>query len=141
MKNVAYKVMGQWILVTYDTSPPTDDEARELLTIFRTIDLQRTRMRIVTKGGAPTTAQRKDINDFLQGRFFQAAVVCDVLTVRGIVTAMSWFNTGIKSFTSAEFESAMRYLGIPEIQFEVVRREVVKLQSALVVPRTSRSKA
>lgn len=140
MKNVAFKAMSQWILVVYDVNPPTDEEARELLTNFKAIDLERTRMLIVTKGGAPTTAQRKDLNDFLKGRSFQTAVVCDLIMVRGIVTAMSWFNSGVKSFTSAEFEGAMRYLGMPQSQFEVVRAEISKLQASLGVARISRSK-
>lgn len=139
MKNVAYKTMGQWILVAYGENPPTDPESHELLDIFKTLDVERTRVLIVTKGGAPTAAQRKDFNDLLQGRVFQVAVVCDLITVRGIVTAMSWFNSGIKSFTSAELDAAMRYVGIPQSHSDIVRRELAKLQSSLGKPGVNRA--
>jgi hypothetical protein len=139
VKNVAYKAVGHWFLAAYAESPPTEDEAREILRVFKSLDLDRMRTIVVTRGGAPTAAQRKELNEVLKGRVFPAAVVSDNIMVRGVVTAMSWFNSAIKVFSLSAIDDAMRYVGVPETHFVIVRSELVKLQAAVAKPRTNRA--
>jgi hypothetical protein len=139
MKNVAFKVVGDWLLAVYSENPPSEEEARLILKAFKSMDLDKMRMLVFTKGGAPTTAQRRDLNDVLRGRTFPTAVVSDAVMVRGVVTAMSWFNSAIKVFPLSATDDALRYIGIPETQYEFMRREIAKLQAELNKPGMKRA--
>src|SRR5262245_26806804 len=117
MKNLAFKVIGNWIISVHNENPPTNAECQSGIDALKKVDANRVRMLTFTKGGAPTPAQRKLLNEALQGREMQTAIVSDAHLVRGIVTAMSWFNARIKAFSSDAVEDAFHYVGIPPSQF------------------------
>jgi hypothetical protein len=129
VRNVAFKLVDNVIVAAYGRNSPTDEEARQMADFFRQIIAEPNLKSLsYTPGGAPTATQRRLLQDVMNGRELLAAVVTSSALVRGIVTAVSWFNRKMKVFSSHEEEDAFRYLGIPETQFETFRGEAKRLQ-------------
>lgn len=133
MKNIAFKLIGNLVITAQNDRPMTDEESQACLAFLKSVDPSSLRMLVVTSGGAPTAAQRKSLNDVIQGKEMISAIVTDVIMVRGVVTAMGWFNKKIKAFSFQEFDSAFRYLELPEGQFSFYRAEVQRLQEEVRV--------
>ena len=133
MKNAGYTIIGDYLISAWGEVTLSSDEEQEMLAFFKTLDLERIRCLVFTKGAAPTAMMRKHMHDALGGREMMAAIVTDVYFMRGIVTTMSWFNKQVRAFPSSALESALRYLEIPPDQYELFRRESVKLQAAVAV--------
>jgi hypothetical protein len=129
MKNVAFKLIGHYLICAYNALPPSDADGRIALDVFRSLDLDKVKVLTFTQGGAPTAKQRKDINDVLNGRQLTTAVVSDAILIRGVVTAFSWFNTKIKAFPSSALEDAFQYLEIPTSRWSVFTEEAAKVQA------------
>ena len=92
---------------------------------------ERIRSLVLTAGGGPNTKQRQTIRDLLRDTPVPAAVVSDAPLVRGIVTALSWFNSAIRSFPfnqGAGLRDALKYLGIEGPMADRVVREVAEMQ-------------
>lgn len=131
MRNQVFSFLDDIIVVIHGPRPPSDEEAHEYLTAFKSRDISRLRCLIFTEGGAPTAAQRKRLNELLGGRAFPTAVVTNLPLVRGVVTALSWFNPKIRAFTPEAAEEAFRYLGIPSVRYPGIHAEVKKLKALL----------
>lgn len=136
MKNVAQTIVGQVIISVYNENTPTTEESRELVAVLKGLDHERMRSLTFTKGGTPSPAQRRELTEVLGGKQFVTAVVSDARMVRGVVTAMSWFNSAIKAYSSAELEEAFRYLQVPTTQWDLIRREARKLHRLLGIEPT-----
>jgi len=54
--------------------------------------------------------------------------VSDKLAVRGVVTALSWYNSQIRSFTNAEMEQALAYIDLPRDTWPDVLEKVAFLR-------------
>ena len=128
MQNLVFQALGGLIVAVYNEHPPTDEDHRKALAVFRTMDFDRAKFLGVTRGGAPTPAQRKELTDTLRGRELQAAIVSDVRLVRGVVTALSWFNRKIRAYSMGEMEQALEYLEVPEGKRDRVRATVRHLE-------------
>ena len=85
---------------------------------------------VATKGGGPTSTQRKYLNDLLAGRHVPVAVMSSSTAVRGVVTALSWFNRKIKAFPPEGLADALTYLEIPN-PIAFIRHEMAKLRTSL----------
>ena len=55
-------------------------------------------MLVVTEGGAPDATQRAACRVLFERGALPIAVVTHVQLVRGVVTALGWFNPGIRAF-------------------------------------------
>jgi hypothetical protein len=84
-----------------------------------------------TDGAAPNGAQRKQVNDFLQGRTSRCAVVTASPFVRGAVTALSWFNSEIKAYAPDNADAALEYLDVRSQELMLVRREIQLLRKRM----------
>jgi hypothetical protein len=51
--------------------------------------------------------------------------------VRGIVTAISWFNPGIKAFSTLQIPAALKYLDFPDDQHGPILAEIARLKQKL----------
>jgi hypothetical protein len=140
MKNVAFKLIGHYLICAYNELPPSDADGRTALEIFRSLDLDKVKVLTFTKGGAPTAKQRKDINDVLNGRQLTTAVVSDAVLIRGVVTAFSWFNTKIRAFPGSALEDAFQYLDIPTSRWDYFAAEAAKVQEEVGKPPSPQSK-
>jgi hypothetical protein len=86
---------------------------------------------IFTDGGGPSSTQRKYLNDLLAGRTVPVAVISGSATIRGTVTALSWFNRQIRAFPPTGLRDAIAYLEIPASRTELIERETAKLRLSL----------
>lgn len=128
-KTVSFRVMESWLLTVYGAADPTDAEWAVCAEKFKSMDLSQLRVLIYTKGGAPSAAQRKIMNDVVNGRSFPTAVVSSNVVVRGITTAMSWFNPKMKVFPPEELEEALEYIQVPNVKKPTFMTEIKKLLS------------
>jgi hypothetical protein len=134
MKNMRFKVIDQTFIVVYGASNPTNEEWEEYLGEVERQGFESTVQLIVTEGGGPDSLQRKLLNEKLKGRSVPVAVVSRSTITRGVVTALSWFNTKIRAFMPSDFAGALRYLGVPEAQRPTLEREVNELRLQLKLP-------
>ena len=124
MKNVAFKLVGYTCICYYNAFAPTEHDHRDSIQFFRKLDFDRIKLLAITEGGAPSTMQRKDFNDALRGHQPPLALLTDSSLVRGAITAYSWFNKNIRAFPRANLADALSYLGVPELQYGKMEREV-----------------
>jgi len=66
---------------------------------------------VLTDGGAPTGAQREQLRRRL-GRACWTAVITDKALVRGVVTAIRWFNPTLCAFAPWEVREALKFLNV-----------------------------
>lgn len=119
---------GGLMMLVHTNKSPTDSEWEPYFRELCKHDPTKILSLAVTAGGAPSGAQRKLVNDYLNGRQSRGAVVTGNSFVRGVVTALSWFNSQMKAFSPEELDSALRYLGVREAEMALVRRELAVLQ-------------
>lgn len=112
MPSMVYEISGELFVVVHPDRPPTDDDWTAYIRSWHPLDMGRMRTLVFTDGGGPNAAQRKLANQALRGRSSLTAVVSSSPMVRGIVTALSWFNPKIKAFSPEEALEAFYYLGM-----------------------------
>ena len=117
--------------MVYGTANPTDDEWADYLDLVERHGIERTMQLILTDGGEPTRAQRRQLNHLLGGRTVPVAVVSRSTRVRGTVTALSWFNRKIKAFPPAGLHEAIAWLEIPATRTALIEREIIRLRAEL----------
>jgi len=112
MPSMVHEISGDLFVVIHPATPPNDDDWMDYLRSWRPLDMTRMRTLVFTDGGGPNAAQRKLANDALGGKASLTAVVSASQLVRGMVTALSWFNPKIKAFAPEEALEAFHYLGV-----------------------------
>ena len=128
------------LLVVHGTEAPFDHEWDEYLNQVRlVVATGRPRAIAITEGGAPTLSQRSQLNQILRGTGAIGAVVSDSAFVRGIVTALSWFNRGVRSFAPEEFEFACEHLGLSVPQIRHLGARLNALRDSLGLPPFTRN--
>lgn len=131
MKNIAYKVIDRLFIVVYAAADPTDDEWQGYLEEVKHHGIERTMQLISTEGGGPTATQRRYLNELLDGRTVPVAVMSASTRIRGVVTALSWFNRSIRAFPPSGLSDALAYLEIPQSRMDLIQREMKKLRASL----------
>jgi hypothetical protein len=122
---------GGLMLLAHTTRPPNDAEWDPYFRELVKHDPKLLRNLVFTDGGAPSGAQRKQVNDFLNGQASTAAVVTMSTMVRGVVTALSWFNAQVKAYSPNDLGGALQHLGVRPHEGEMVRREIQLLRRKL----------
>jgi hypothetical protein len=112
MKTMTFAVDGEIMIVLHTANPPSELEWSDWLKALRTIPKRRLKMLIFTDGGTPNTLQRGSFLDYLADAQPPIAVVSNAPPVRGVVTAISWFNRNVKLFAPAKLEDAFVHLGV-----------------------------
>ena len=132
-KNMAVKVVDRLFLVVYGARAPSEDEWCDYLKSVEHHGVVSTTQLVVTDGGAPTSAQRRSLDDLLAGRYVPVAVVSGSFAVRAMVTTMSWFNWSIRAFPLGPegLRDALQYLAIPACREALIVRELNKLYREL----------
>jgi len=129
MKNIAFEVMGDMLVAVYSEANPTSGEHAECVGILKKLDLRKMRVLILSKGGAPTPAQRKELNDIVQGHDIPVAVMTTSTLARGVTTALSWFNKNMKAYSPDQMEEAFRHLNVPSNKLALVRSLMIRLDA------------
>lgn len=120
MKNMTFKVINNLFVVVYGPLNPTDEEWYGYMAAVRKAGIDRTVQLIVTEGGGPTSTQRKFLNELLGGAQVPVAVLTTSVTVRGIITALGWFNRGIRGFSPSDLRGALAHLNVSPFEHERV---------------------
>jgi hypothetical protein len=119
------------IILIHGTQPPTDLEWAVYVRELVKHDPRELRNLVFTDGGAPSGAQRKQVNDFLKGRASPAVVVSGSYMVRGVVNTLSWFNPQVRAYAPDELPAALRYIGVRDQEVARVNSEVQVLRQQL----------
>lgn len=132
-RTLAYKFFKQRILILVHTKDnPSDPEWQEYLQAAKTWRDKIEGFLVVTEGGGPNTLQRGELNETLDAeRGSKTAVVTLNRIARGIVTALSWFNPGIKAFSTIHIPAALDYLGVSKPDQDLLIAELKRLKSEL----------
>lgn len=133
-RTMAYKLYKQRILILVHTKDsPADAEWAAYLADARTWRDKIEGFLVVTEGGGPNTLQRGEMNDVLEAekRGGKTAVVTLSRIARGIVTALSWFNPGIKAFSTINVPAALDYLNVPKPDQDGLMMELKRLKGEL----------
>lgn len=77
--------------------------------------------------------QRGRVNDVLAGRRAPSAVVTNSLALRGVVTALRWFNPDTAAFAPKNIDAAMRFAKVDGPRTAGVWRMVQALDRQLAV--------
>jgi hypothetical protein len=112
MKTMTFAVEGDIMIVLHTANPPAEVEWTTWLSALRWIPKERMKLLIFTDGGTPNTLQRGSMLDLMGDAHPPVAVVSAVPAVRGVVTAMSWFNRNVKLFPPSKIADAFAHLGV-----------------------------
>jgi hypothetical protein len=132
-KTMAFGKVDEFLVVVHNKLAPTDEEWNSWLDFnVRNFSTGSTvKCLVVTEGGAPTPVQRQSMKEKLgelmisNPKEFRNAIVTASAVVRGVVTALSWFQRGYSAFSPAHMDDAMGYLEVPD-QFRPEIRLLVK---------------
>lgn len=134
MKTMAFKVAGGLFLIVHTKDPPTDDEWTSYVKLVDKQGAEPLPQIVFTEGGGPSAKQRRDFTEMLNGRKIPVVVLTDSTMIRGIVTAISWFNDKLKTFPPVQIKDAFRYLRVPESAWPQIEDELGKLRKELARP-------
>jgi hypothetical protein len=95
------------------------------------VDPSRVRVLVFTDGGRPSTVQRKAFFAYIGSAQPPIAVVSENLLVRGVVTAMSWFNTRIVLFRPSAAREAFAHVDVDSMESLTVLRVAREMASGL----------
>lgn len=117
------------MVLVHGLEPPDDAAWDAYVESLATTDKRR--VLVVSDGPGPNAAQRQRMVERLGDHETPTAVVSGSLTVRGIVTALSWFGANIRGFSSSELDGALDYLQVPESERPAVLRAALGLRAEL----------
>lgn len=86
---------------------------------------------VFTDGGAPSTAQRERLRKHLGTASRWTAVVTDKILVRGVVTAIRWFNPKVCAFAPWELAEALKFIGVNGAQVPSLSEAIQALDKQL----------
>jgi hypothetical protein len=128
---MAVKIVDRLFIVAYGAAGPTAAEWTAYLDLMERQGIDRTMQLVVTDGGGPTAAQRRELDKLLAGRTMPMAVVSGSIRVRGVVSVLSWLNRRIRAFRPPELREALVYLGVPARRGDLIERELNRLLQEL----------
>src|SRR5689334_9616515 len=65
---------------------------------------------VFSDGGGPDSAQRAEMLAVFGGQMPRTAIISSNPLVRGVMTALSWFNANVKAFSPGAIGDAFQYL-------------------------------
>lgn len=115
-KTLCVKVLGDLLLVVHGSANPDTDEWRRYCEIARAVLEARGKLRtlVISEGSGPSAAQRTLYKDEVGPEGVRVAVLTSSAVTRAVLTAMSWFNSEMRSFESDELAVALAFLGVEE---------------------------
>ena len=133
-KSKAYRQVKRIVLAVHNEKDPTDEEYAAYCEFCLGLPTYVNSYLIKTDGGNLTPKQRAATNETLKKRGTPeptVAVVTPKVMVRGVVTALSWFNKNIRSFAPTEIDAAMKYLGLTPLEMGEAAVALRKLEADL----------
>jgi hypothetical protein len=131
MAEMVQSFVGDLMILVHTSRPPSTDEWATYISTISKLDPAKFQTLVFTDGGAPSSTQRKEVTEALGGRASRGAIVSASMLVRGVVTALSWFNPLIRAFSPDEVADALQYLCVPRDEEPRVWAEVQRLREQL----------
>lgn len=130
---MAYSLCQTVFVAVHTKDNPSDEEWSGYVDFGRKHMGRYTSSLVVSEGGGPNATQRGAMNDLLEANHFKGKVSVVTLNrlVRGIVTAISWFNPNIKAFTTVQIVPALEYLEVPKSQHDRLLAEIKRLRETV----------
>lgn len=126
------KTLLVWL---HTKQPPSDEEWEHGMAQTEAIGLQKVAYLVVTDGGGPNAAHRARFQQVVGKDLFPVAVLSDDRLARGIVTAISWFNSAIKAFRPRDLTGALAHVGVDQAHAQRILEKLQEMQGK--VPRVS----
>jgi len=110
--------IGRLIVCVHSDKPPSALEWNDYLSVTSAAsasvggDFGRIRTIVFTDGGGPNTVQRAAVNKLIGEKPSPGAIITQSAVVRGIVTALSWFNPAIQAFHPRDVGQGLKHLGL-----------------------------
>jgi hypothetical protein len=136
MDHMGFKILGPLHLIVVGPKDPSPADWAAYLDAVRAeqkkgIDVGEIRTLVFSDGGGPNAAMRKAVSDILQGRTSPVAIVTGNPMMRGIITALSWFNSQCRAFAPNEIGAALRFLQVPERKVDSIQTTAHDLVTTL----------
>lgn len=131
MKNLAFGKVGSCFVLICSSKPPTDEDWDGYLRFLREhlTPTMQPRTLVWSEGGAPSANQRQRLNA-ITGPFSKTSKIAVMTTspiVRGVVGALSWFNSHYRAFPPNDLELAIGFLdvtGSPALELKQLIRNL-----------------
>lgn len=125
------RTLGALLVLVHTEKNPTNDEWQRFLDELRRVGVKQARVLVRTEGAAPDTLQRQQFNDLLAGHPLPLAVLSDSRVVRGVGTALRWFNPAIRVLPSADLAGALAHVRVAPSEHDAVLRTLGELRAEL----------
>ena len=138
MKTMAFEIGRDLIVGVYSGDSPSDDEWNAYVDALRPHAASAMPVLTVSDGGGPNAGQRQRLLANYtreQNKRLHVAVVSDAMSIYGVVTAISWFNSNVKAFKVASIDDALAHLELKRERFPVVKMRVAALRRELGLPK------
>ena len=112
-RQVTRKV-GSLVILREGKSDPLDSEWNVTLGILaeHRHEIDQIKVLVLSDGGGPTQAQRRRLQQTLDGKPIRVAVVSDSMKVRFICSSVALFTSNLSSFRVAELRDAYAWLNL-----------------------------
>jgi len=133
-KNMLWFREKNVVLVVHTAAEPSDAEWGAYIAVLREVRPPDLNIFVVTDGGAPNAKQRAALKAYQEGAQPPTAVVSTSRAVRGVVTAISWFNAHIVAFQPIEIDRAFDHVGVAAKERREWLARVQRLAAGLDTP-------
>lgn len=141
-KNMISRRLGlgerEVLLFLHTPLPPSRDEwgamMGDLLSYAEKNEARRIVTLVVSDGGGPDVSMRAEMLDYFKRYHLhmKTSVVTVSRFVRGIVSAVSWFNPQIRAFTPSQLLPALTHLGMSAGAKPRLLQELAEMERELV---------
>jgi hypothetical protein len=134
--HMGFKIVGTLhIIVCGDKDPTMDDWAAYMQALQeeerKGVDVSQWRTVTFSDGGGPNATQRKAVSDLLKGRASPIAIITANSVMRGVITALSWFNPKCRAYAPSDMGSALNFLGVPLARFDSIKQTAQEIQRTI----------
>ena len=111
-RNCLTRWVGSTLVFVENERAPSDEEWADFLKILalNRLDFPKLRLLVVTSGGAPTAAQRKQLAATLGGARLLVSSVSDNMKIRFVTATIALFHRDMKTFSTQELDQAYDHL-------------------------------
>lgn len=131
---MVWRRLGRFAVTVHSERAPLDEEwSRYVASAREYLPLVEQRILVISAGGAPNAAQRRQLVTLLEGALAPTAILTGSWLMRGAGTAVSWFNPSLRVFGLDGLAQAMDHLQLNDTERKVGISYVQELQSRLGV--------
>lgn len=129
----ACTIIGDLVLGVHAKENPTDADWTEYVNATQKVLETHGTVKVLaySMGGGPNSVQRTKANELFKDRPQHVAVMLNSALVRGIVTALSWFNPMIRAFNIDQLDDACKYLELSKTASAEVHRMLTRLHASM----------